>query len=146
MLPLTFLTVVLSLTLAAFTAHLLSRRRLTLRLRQAAVEWRMHYAEADRFQITPRVVERFPVPGAADFAVFDLVYRQDKENYRYLFTVEYTQGVVRTKERIRRVAMISEPRDAPADEPWSPLTIAPADLPVLEQYRGLRAMLESKSD
>lgn len=140
MLPLTFLAAVLGLTLAAFIAHLLLRRRSARRLRRAALEWQMHYAEVDRFQITPRVVERFPVPGASDFAVFDLLYRQEKDAYRYLFTVEFTLGVVRAKRRVRRVALLSEPRDARAGEGWSPLTLAPEGLPVVEQYRALREM------
>jgi hypothetical protein len=141
MAPLTFLTAMLGLTLATFVGHVLSRRRATRRLRLAAIEWRMHYAEEDRFQITPRVAERFPVPGASDFAIFDLLYRQDKENYRYLFTVEYTQGVVRAKRRVRRVGLLSEPRDSYGAEAWSALTLAREDLPVIEQYRSLRGVL-----
>lgn len=138
MLPLTFLAAVLGLTLAAFLGHLLLRRRAARRLRCAAAEWQMHYADGDRFQITPRVVERFPVPGASDFAVFDLLYRQENDAYRYLFTVEFTVGVVRAKRRVRRVALLSEPRDARAGEGWSELTLAPDGLPVVEQYRALR--------
>lgn len=140
MLPLTFLATVLGLTLAAFVVHLSLRRRSTGRLRRAAAQWQMHYAEADRFQITPRVVERFPVPGASDFAVFDLIYRQEKDAYRYLFTVEFTVGVVRVKRRVRRVALLSEPRDSRAGEAWSELTLAPEGLPVVEQYQSLREL------
>lgn len=140
--PATFLTAVLALTLAAFVTHLLVRRRSTGRLRQAAIQWRMHYSETDRFQLTPRVAERFPVAGASDFAVFDLLYRQDKENYRYLFTVEFTLGVVRAKQRSRRVALLSEPRESRSAENWSELTLAPENLPLIEQYEMLRGSLE----
>jgi hypothetical protein len=137
MLPLTFYASVLALTLVAFVAHLYTRRRAARRFRQAAVEWRMHYSETDRFQLTARVAERFPVPGASDFAVYDLLYRQEDERRRYLFTVEYTRGVVRAKQRIRCVGLLSELRDSKEVGGWSTLTLATEKLPLIEQYQSL---------
>lgn len=146
MLPLTFLAAVLALTLAAFVGHLFVRRRLSRQLRHAAAQWRMHYSEKDRFQLTTRVAERFPVPGASDFDVYDLLYRQEDEQRRYLFTVEYTRGVVRAKQRVRCVALITEPRDCRDDAAWSPLTIASDDLPLLEQYESLTCPRTDRSE
>src|SRR5947209_15588011 len=103
MLPLTFLAAMLMATLAAFVRHLLVRRRVARRLSRLAGQWGMHYAADDRFRLTPRVAERFSVPGASDFVVLDLIYAQERERYRYLFTVEYTAGVLRAKRRERRV-------------------------------------------
>ena len=74
MIPLMFLAALLAITLAAFVVHLFLRRQIAARLRQVAVEHRMNYSETDRFHVTPRVVERFPVSGASDIKVMDLIY------------------------------------------------------------------------
>jgi hypothetical protein len=137
MLPLSFLAIMLSATLLAFTADYLRRRRISASLRKLAAEWHMHYAPNDRFQITPRVVDRFPVPGASDLQVTDLIYLPEPELYRYLFSVEYTEGVVRTKKRVRRVGTFCEPRDRACPVGWTSLILAPADLSLVDQYRHL---------
>lgn len=142
MLPLTFLATMLALTLAAFAGHLFLRRRICCRLRHLAAEWRMHFAEDDRFQITPRVREKFPVPGASDVCVKDLIYRVEAEHFRYFFRVEYTEGVVRTKKRVCRVATFCESRDRACPIGWSPLIFAPRSLPLEEQYARLRELAE----
>ncbi len=138
MVPLTFLGSLICLTLLALLIERALRRRITRKMRKLAIEWRMHYSATDRFQITARVREDFPVPGASDIVISDLLYRQEAEVYRYFFTVEYTQGVIRTKRRVRRAATFCEPRDRAGPTDWSPLLLAPADLPLVEQYGALR--------
>jgi hypothetical protein len=137
MVPLTFLASLIALTLLALAGQSLERRRVHRTMRKLAAQWKMHYAGADRFQITPRVRENFPVPGASDVVVADLLYRQEAELYRYYFTVEYTLGVIRTKHRIRRAATFCEPRDRSGGACFSPLVFAPENLPLLEQYAHL---------
>src|SRR5438067_9373386 len=104
MLPLTFLAAMLALTLVAYFGHALLRHRTASALRRLAVERRVHYSATDRFQITPRVVVGFPIPGASDLRVLDLLYHAEGDRYHYVFTIEYTLGVVRTKRRLRRCA------------------------------------------
>ncbi len=134
MIPLTFLAVILLVTLAAFILHLASRRDTSVRLQRLATDHRMQYVARDLFQITPRVIERFPIPGASDLRVADVVYRRAGARYRYVFTVEYTLGVVRTKERIRRAATFCEPRDHSCPADWSNLVLAPENLSLADQY------------
>lgn len=143
MIPLTFLTVTLLLTLAAFILHLASRREISDRVQRLATDHHMQYAEHDLFQITPRVLERFPVPGASDLRVADVVYRRAGARYRYVFTVEYTLGVVRTKERVRRAATFCEPRDRACPSDWSSLVLAPESLSLADQYAHLCQANES---
>jgi hypothetical protein len=135
--PLTFLAGVLALTLAAYVADLVLRHRGARRLRRLAEERHVRYCGEDRFQITPRVVADFPIPGASDLRVLDLLYYAEGERYRYIFTVEYTLGVIRTKRRLRRCASLGEPRDRASGDGWSPLVLAPDDRSLLEQYRHL---------
>jgi hypothetical protein len=139
--PLTFLAATLLLTLAAYAAHVLLRRRIAGRVRRLAIESGMNYSETDCFQLTPRVAGRFPIPGASDVKLTDLIYRLDGDRLRYCFTVHYTAGVIRTKRRLCRAAAFSEPRDSRAVDStaWSPLLLAPEHLPILDQYRHLNS-------
>ena len=137
MIPLTFLASVLALTFSAFIGHRLWRRGISEKFRRLAVGHQMHYAERDLFQITPRVVERFPIPGASDLRVMDVIYQREADRCRYLFTIEYTMGVVRTKRRIRRAATFCEPRDQACPTPWSALELAPVELCLADQYAHL---------
>src|SRR5258706_9358706 len=141
MLPLSFLAIMVCATLAAFAADFAPRRGISRKLRKLAAEWHMHYAPNDRFQITPRVVDRFPVPGASDLQVTDLIYLPEPDQYRYLFSVEYTEGVVRTKKRVKRVATFCEPRDRACPIGWSSLVLAPVELSLEDQYRQLAPKL-----
>jgi hypothetical protein len=140
MLPNYFLLLVIAVTLAAWLGYI-SRRGLQQRaLRRLAAEWRMQYSPGDRFRLSDRVAERFPVPGAADVRVVDLIYGNEQDCYRYIFSCEFTQGVVRLKHRRRRVATFAEPKNQTSGIPpaeWSPLVLAPEDLPPLEQYKRL---------
>jgi hypothetical protein len=137
MIPLMFLACVLGLTLAAFVSHLYLRRRLSEKYRRLALQFHMQYAERDLFQITPRVVEKFPIPGASDVRVLDVIYQRLDEQYCYFFTIEFTLGVVRTKKRVHRAAAISEPRDRTVGREWSELKLGDADASLIDQYTQL---------
>jgi hypothetical protein len=134
MIPLTFLTVTLLITLVAFVLHLAARRDMSARLQKLATKHCMQYAEHDLFQITPRVIERFPIPGASDLRIGNVVYRRAGARYRYVFTIEYTLGVVRTKERISRAGTFCEPHDRACPADWSNLVLAPENLCLPDQY------------
>jgi len=134
MIPLTFLTATLLLTLAAFLVHLASRREISDLVQRIATVHHMQYAAHDLFQITPRVIERFLIPGASDLRVADVIYRRAGARYRYVFTIEYTVGVVRTKERVSRAATFCEPRDRGCPADWSGLILAPENLCLADQY------------
>lgn len=137
MISLTFLAAMLALMLTAFILHLASRRGTSDRLRHLATACHMQYAEHDLFQITPRVIERFPIVGASDIRVADVIYRRDGDRYRYVFTVEYTLGVVRTKDRVSRAATFCEPGDHSCPADWSSLVFAPVELNLADQYAHL---------
>ena len=134
-----------ALTGAAALAAGVARRRRRRALRQLALEWGMTYSAHDRLRVTPKVVAGLTVPGAADVCVFDLIYGSDgQQAYRYVFTAEYTVGVVRGKHRRTRVGTFREPRCANDDaatqaaEPPAPaVLLAPEDLPLIDQYRRL---------
>jgi hypothetical protein len=145
MLPLTFLSAMLALTVAASAWQFAQRHRTASLIRRLAIDSDVNYSETDRFQLTPRVVAGFPIPGASDVKLSDLLYRREGDRYRYVFTVEFTLGVVRTKRRLRRVATFCEPRDrgasgtptAVVEDGFSPLVLAPANLPLKSQYQHL---------
>lgn len=119
---------------AAFSERVLARMH-RARLQRMALEWHMRYSPNDRFRLTPRITRNFPVPGAAKIKVVDLIYGIESDLYRYVFTVEYTAGVVRGKRRVQRACSFSEPRERSGSAGEPQITLAPAGLPLLEQYR-----------
>ena len=145
MTPLEFLAVMLVLTAVAAAVHAIRRRRHMAALQQLAADAHMHYSPADRFRLAPRIAQRLPVPGAAAVRVLDLLYGVEQQNYRYVFSTEYTTGVLRTKTGVRRVATFAEPREAGAKSDAMELTFAPPELPVIEQYRHLLGQLKNAS-
>jgi len=90
----------------------------------------MHFAPGDRLRLARRIVGRFPVPGAASISVRDLLYCTADSRHQYLFTVDYTMGVIRGKVGQSRVAGFSEPvsRGGRGETAAPELTLAPADL------------------
>ena len=143
MTPLEFLTFMLVTTAVAAAVHMMRRRRHMAALQRLAGEVRMQYSAADRFRLAPRIAQRLPVPGAAAVRVLDLLYGVEQENYRYVFSAEYTTGVLRTKTGVRRVVTFAEPRDPAAKHDTMALTFAPPELPVIEQYRHLLAQFKA---
>ncbi|HEX4123811.1 MAG TPA: hypothetical protein VHY37_03730 [Tepidisphaeraceae bacterium] len=106
-------------------------------LRALARKWQMHYSERDQLRLAPRVAEQFPIPGIANLQISDIIYARNDDVYRYVFTAQYTTGVIRTKHRPIRVASFVEPRDSRQPRCTIPIQLAPADMPLLEQYQSL---------
>jgi hypothetical protein len=95
----------------------------------------MNYHPADQLRIVGKVLSRLPVAGAANVRVMDLIYGSDPEQYRYVFSVEYTLGVTGLKRRAVRVASLTEPRGrAAADVGALTLTLAPSEGRLIDQY------------
>jgi hypothetical protein len=99
----------------------------------------MNYTPRDTFNLAARIAPHLPVPGAADISVCDLIYGTEEAQHRYIFSAEYTVGIVRAKRRERCVMCVSEPRGRGGDLPpsASSLRIARQDLPLMDQYRSL---------
>ena len=139
--PLQFLLIMLSVTAAAGVLQWMRTHRRAAALRRLAAAREMHFSADDRFRLAPRIASLLPVPGAASVRVGDLIYGIDHENYRYVFSTEYTTGVLRTKTSVRRVATYCEPRDpaaaAAARKRRCELVFAPEYLPLVEQYEHL---------
>ena len=133
------LAVLVAVTVLAVLIETDSGRRRRKNLRQLAIKWGMTYSPTDRLRLLARITERFPVAGAADMEVSDVIYGSDGDRYRYVFTVRYTVGVIRGKRSLRRVAAFSEARGKRAVIPEQPGSITMADdqLPLVEQYQAL---------
>jgi hypothetical protein len=141
--PLLFLVLTLLITAAAVTLDFLSRRRLRCQLQALATELKMAYSHHDRFALADRVAEHFPIPGAAAVRVIDLLYSSDAGSYRYLFSAEYTCGVIRSKRRMLRAVTLREPKGRGDPSIWSNMQLAPEKLSLIDQYRHLAATISS---
>jgi hypothetical protein len=123
------------LTCGAAIAQRIIQRRRHRKLRALASQWRMNFNAGDQLRLASRVSHYFPIPGAANVTVGDVIYGIDGEFYRYVFTAEYTLGILRTKRRHVRVACFAEFRDRTSPRPPEPVRLAAEQLPLLEQYR-----------
>jgi hypothetical protein len=142
--PMLMLGFAFTLTAGAGVAARITRRRRRRALGILAREWGMHYSRNDVFDLAARVASRLPAPGAANVRVIDLIYGTEQAGYRYIFTAEYTVGVVRGKSRQRCVVSVLEPRGRTEEIVWTNFSIAPTDRPLIEQYRSL-ACTETKT-
>jgi hypothetical protein len=148
--PLTFLLSLIALTALALALSDIARRKNSRALAALARRWEMRFLPDDRFHLAPRVAQALPVPGAADVVVKDLIYTQtaasppttDATALRYFFTVEYTTGVLRAKRRHVAAATLTESPSAAIGQGYSPVTLAPAHLPLLAQYEHLKKSVE----
>jgi hypothetical protein len=138
-----FLALLMGVSAAARLAFVLMQRRQRKQLQAMARDWRMHYSPRDHFDLADRVAGRFPLSGIAEVRVADVIYGTEDEFYRYFFSTEYTVGVTRAKHRVRRVVTFREPRSRRASDEWSPLILAPEELPIIEQYQKLKEDLEA---
>ena len=111
------LVVLVALTCAAALIEKISKNRRRSQLRDLAARWNMTYSPHDRLRVTPKVCNRLPIPGAADVHIADVIYGAQGEQYCYVFTTEYTVGIVRGKRRQVRVAMYCESRDRKGRHP-----------------------------
>jgi hypothetical protein len=145
MTPMGFLAIVVGLTGIGVVYQVITRGREMRALAVLAGQQRLNYSATDHLRLAPRVAEHFPIPGAADLRVYDLIYGASAERYLHLFTVEYTAGVVHMRHRVRRACMFDESRD-PQHRGQAPLIrLAPHDLPLLEQYQHLLAQDEANA-
>jgi hypothetical protein len=135
--PFQFLSLLLTITALAAAAQWIGLSRRRRILRELAGQWKMQYVSSDRFRLAARLAGRLPVPGAADFTVSDLLYRTDGGRRVYLFTCEFTRGVVFSQRRRRRVVAFVE-RVALAEGAECPaLRIGQEGKLLTDQYRGL---------
>ncbi len=146
MTPLIFLSLIILMTAAASLINTILRRRWRAQLLALAGEFQMAYSQHDRFNLSDRVAQHFPIPGAASLRVIDLLYASEASGYRYVFSAEYTGGVIRSKHRKLRAVTVFEPRGAAEPTMWSSLSLASAELPLLEQYRQLASATRTRVD
>jgi len=135
--PLPVILALLALSISVAILEFLYRRRKQCAFRPLARQRQMHYSPRDQLRLAPRVAASLPLPGAAYVRVSNILYATSGSQRRYVFTVEYTIGVVRAKKRLRRVAAFSEPSDRNASPTACTLQMAPPQLPLIEQYRAL---------
>lgn len=133
--PLGLLGLAIGLALVAAIGQRVSHRHRRKTLRALAAGWNMNYAQNDSLGLTPRIAGNFPIPGAADLVINDLIYSTDRMTYRYIFTAQFTVGVVHRKRRLSRVATFTEPREG--NDSDIDLSLAPEELDLVEQYRRL---------
>jgi hypothetical protein len=132
--PSTTLLFLIGASAAAAIIDGYSGRRRRAKLRTLARQWQMHYSEHDQLRLAARVAEQFPIPGIANLQISDIIYGRQNDVYRYVFTTQYTTGIVRTKHRPIRVASFVEPRDSRDPKCVVAIQLAPADQTLLVQY------------
>ena len=140
MTPLTHLYSIAAITLCAYAISRYDRSRHARVLRRVAAELDMNYSPVDPFGLADKIVDRFPVPGAARLEVSDLVYGMQGNRYRYIFTAHFTIGAVRAKRRASRVTFYSElatPGGKSGAAPAGELRVASQSLTWADQYRSL---------
>src|SRR5688500_15904276 len=98
-------------TAVAVLVEFISDRLRRRTLRRLAGEWAMTYSHSDTLRLAPKVARQFPIPGAANLRVSDVIYGIEHDRYRYVFRAQFTTGTVRTRRRLTRVATFAEPRD-----------------------------------
>jgi len=133
--PIDLLLALILLSAAAWTLDRWWQSHGQAAYRELARTHRMHYSPGDPLRLTPRIAAQLPLPGAAAVRVIDLLYRTDEQNHYYVFTAEYTIGVVGPKLRVRRAAAFTESKAAGANP--KPVRLGPVELSLVEQYRAL---------
>jgi len=148
MTPLGLLALLIAFSAVAVCGAALLRRRRGRAVRRLAAEWRMNYTPTDSLQVTPKIARHFPIPGAADLRIRDLIYGIEQDRYRYVFTAEFTAGVVRTKTRRLRVGTFCEPRNRSlrhsTAEEAPRVDLAPEGGSVVDQYAALAPAAASR--
>ena len=135
--PALCLAVLVALSGMATLLEAMARHRRARFLRELASQWHMTYSAHDRLRVGARIARRLSIPGAADVSVADVIYGTRGGNYVYVFTAEYTTGVVWGKQRHQRVACFAESRGRQSPDAPGRLALAPEGLDLLEQYRAL---------
>lgn len=141
--PLLAFAALVGLTAAAVVVDRGGRRREAVAFRHLAAAHGMHYSRGDPLRLTPAVAAALPVPGAASVRVSHLLYRTDARGHHYVFTAAYTVGVAGPKCRVRRAGTYTESKGDPG--PF-PIRLAPAGLPLEQQYRTLLTPVQPTTD
>jgi hypothetical protein len=145
MTPLDVLAFSVCATALAVAGEAIASRRRRKALRKLAADWRMTYSRFDSLRLTPKVARSFPVPGAANLLVTDVIYGIEHERYRYVFRVEYTVGTIRRRKRMARVGTFSEPRDRQRPQGAASVVLAPEQGTLADQYRHLAPSLAARA-
>jgi len=129
----------LAITAVAAALQFHRRRQQAKLLGRLAQQWEMHYSRVDRFQLGRRMANPLPQPGAADLRVVDVLFATHHHRHLYLFTIQYSLGALTGVHRHARAAAISEPVRRGAIQEAAPmqLTLAPENLPLIQQYQSL---------
>jgi hypothetical protein len=143
--PLAYLALLVLVTMTAWIVYAGMARRHRQAIARLAQEWDMHYSPSDQFDLAARVAQSFPIPGAAELRIVDLVYGIERDHYRYIFTAEYTLGVTQNKRRCWRVVSFSEPRSHSTATDLSSLLMAPETVDLLGHYKSLRSQIADAS-
>src|SRR3954471_9811864 len=122
--PSVFFLSLLGVTAFVWTLHRITRHAHKKQLRSLASQWGMQYAQADLFNLAARVAAEFPIVGVADLVVRDLIYATQGDRHRYIFTTEYTIGVIPSQRREARAVTFCDPRDS-GGQCATPLILAP---------------------
>jgi hypothetical protein len=134
--PSVFFISLLALTALIWILHRTMRHAHKKQLRSLASQWGMQYAQADLFNLSSRVAAEFPIVGVADLVIRDMIYATQGDRHRYVFTAEYTLGVIERHRREVRAVTFCDPREA-GGQCATPLILAPEELPLIEQYKQL---------
>ena len=134
--PVLFFGGLVAVTVLAWIAYRSLRHQRKAALRKLAGDRAMQYSQRDLFSLVNRVGAAFPVPGAADLRVIDLIYATRAGRHLYVFTAQYTRGVSQRQWREEMVLGFCEPAAADGRPP-TPLTPAREGLTVLEGYQEL---------
>jgi hypothetical protein len=135
-LPQLYLILVLAILTIVVTNAALRSYLQRKHLRALARKWNMHYSPGDRLRLARRAARHFPIPGAASIRVRNLIFRTEESRHQYLFTIDYTVGVIRGKVGRSSVAGFEEPVTRGSRTPHAPpvLYLAPRNLSVPEAY------------
>ncbi|HEV8290735.1 MAG TPA: hypothetical protein VGP94_02375 [Tepidisphaeraceae bacterium] len=134
--PAAFFISLLCVMALVWILHRLTRHTHKKHLRALASQWGMQYAQRDLFNLAARVAAEFPIVGVADLVIRDMIYATQGDRHRYVFTAEYTTGVISGQRRETRAVTFCDPRDS-GGQCATPLILAPEELPLIEQYRQL---------
>jgi hypothetical protein len=137
LLPSSFLAIVVAISAVALVISRFSRRDRQKQIEDLSKEWGMQYSPRDAFNLAPLIASHLPIPGAADVCVHDMLYSTDSAGHRYIFSAEYTSGVVHSKVRRHCVVSLLERRGG--DVAWGSFQMAAEGLSLVEQYRSLHA-------
>jgi hypothetical protein len=135
--PELYLVLILTV-LAAVVTHSALRSFLQRRqLRALARQWNMHFSPGDRLRLARRAARNFPIPGAASIRVRNLIFRTEESRHQYLFTVDYTVGIIRGKVGRSSVAGFEEPvtRGSRTSHATPVLFLAPRNLSFPAAYQ-----------